>query len=128
MKLTQKELYAALGELVSQIEACGASTELTNASSLACDIRRSVGNQWNPADEHAAKRVRTDMRQKYVSAVLRVFPDAVMLRKHGPDIGDQWQVMSSTSTDAVLLGADTCEITAWYSAVYHNSVRYHKSA
>lgn len=127
MKLTQKELYAALGELISKIEGCGASTELTNASSLACDIHRSIGNQWNKPDEYSAKRVRTELRDKYTSAVLRVFPDAVLLRKHGPDIGDQWQVMSSTNPDAVLLGADTCEITAWYSAMHHNSVRYHKA-
>jgi hypothetical protein len=57
-KLNQEELYAALGKLIEQIEAYGASTELTNAVVLASDIKHSVGNRWNTASEYAAERVR----------------------------------------------------------------------
>ncbi|MES2995872.1 MAG: hypothetical protein V4733_03590 [Verrucomicrobiota bacterium] len=57
--LNQEELYFALGKLVDHIEACGASTELTNAVVLAHDIRQAVGNQFNEADGFAADRVRS---------------------------------------------------------------------
>lgn len=58
MKLTQSEFYAALLLLITKIEACGASTELTNAVSLAADIAGSVGNESNPPSEFAAERVK----------------------------------------------------------------------
>ncbi len=57
-KLNQPELYAALGELIQKIEACGASSELTAAVVLASDIKQAVGNQWNEASAFAADRVR----------------------------------------------------------------------
>ena len=58
MMLKPHELHAALGILIHRIEACGGSPELTAAVMLASDIRQSVGNRWNPANEYAAQRVR----------------------------------------------------------------------
>lgn len=58
IQLNQEELYALLRELVSRIEACGASPELTNAVVLASDIAKAVGNQWNEPSTFAAERVR----------------------------------------------------------------------
>lgn len=56
--LTHEEIFQALGKLMERIEDCGASPELTAAVMLAEDIRCSIGNQWNPANEYAAQRVR----------------------------------------------------------------------
>lgn len=57
-KATDPEfLFAALGEIVNRIELCGASIELTNAVSLASDLRQAIGNQWNYANTFALKRV-----------------------------------------------------------------------
>lgn len=56
--LNQEEIYAALGLAMQKIEAAGASVELTNAVIVVGDIRRAIGNRWNPADEYAAQRVR----------------------------------------------------------------------
>ncbi|MCK4870776.1 MAG: hypothetical protein KAS93_06675 [Gammaproteobacteria bacterium] len=55
--MEQELLYAALGEIVDRIEGCGASPELTHAVSFASDLRRSVGNRYNPKDEYALTRV-----------------------------------------------------------------------
>ena len=49
--------WPALGELVDRIEVCGASPELTHAVTLASDLMRAVGNQWNPRDKQAVERV-----------------------------------------------------------------------
>lgn len=57
MKLQPHELFAALHKLVDKIEACGASTELTDAVVFATDIMSATGNEHNPANEFAAKRV-----------------------------------------------------------------------
>jgi hypothetical protein len=58
-KATDEEfLFMALGEIVDRIERCGASTELTNAVSLASDLRQAIGNQWNPANAYALERVK----------------------------------------------------------------------
>lgn len=56
--LDQEELFAALGLLLTKIEMCGASTQLTDAVCLCSDIRQSVGNRWNAPNQHAAERVR----------------------------------------------------------------------
>jgi hypothetical protein len=56
--LDQEELFQSLGKLIERIEACGGSTALTHAVMLAADIRHAIGNQWNPANEYAAQRVR----------------------------------------------------------------------
>lgn len=56
--LTQEELYAAMGKLINHIEACGGSPQLTTTVMLASDISQAIGNQWNPANEYAAQRVR----------------------------------------------------------------------
>jgi hypothetical protein len=65
-KATDPEfLYAALGAIVALIERCGASIELTQASSLAAELRRAVGNQWNTADAYALERVKTCLRGQY---------------------------------------------------------------
>jgi hypothetical protein len=56
--LNQEELYAAMGKLINHIEACGGSPQLTTTVMLASDINQAIGNQWNPASEHAAQRVR----------------------------------------------------------------------
>ncbi len=55
--IDQNTLYEALGEIVNRIEACGASPELTDAVSLASDLRQAVGNDFNPADSFAFDRV-----------------------------------------------------------------------
>lgn len=55
--LPREALYGALRELVRRIEVCGASPELTNASSLACDLMDTVGNQFNPPRPDAVARV-----------------------------------------------------------------------
>ena len=57
MKLKPHEIHAALGTLITLIERCGASSELTGAVTLTSDLRQAVGNRWNPADDYAAKRV-----------------------------------------------------------------------
>ncbi len=53
----QETMFAALGELALRIECCGASLELTRASSLCNDIRQAVGNKYNPPNHYAADRV-----------------------------------------------------------------------
>lgn len=58
MKLTQQELYAALGLLIDRIEHLGASTELTAVSMFACEIKNAVGNEHNRANAYDANRVR----------------------------------------------------------------------
>jgi hypothetical protein len=50
-------LFAALGQVVNRIEACGASPELTSAVCLASDLRQAVGNQYNKPNPFALKRV-----------------------------------------------------------------------
>lgn len=81
-KLSQAELYAAIGKLMERIEACGASTELTNAVTLASDIRQAVGNQWNKANEFAADRVRENIADG------RTFTDSLRC-KECPEIPGQ---------------------------------------
>ncbi|WP_454262137.1 hypothetical protein [Pseudoxanthomonas mexicana] len=51
-------LHSALYALCLRIEACGASPALTEAVTLASDLMRAVGDPDNPADPHAADRVR----------------------------------------------------------------------
>ena len=51
-------VFAALQELGIRIERCGASLQLTHASSLCSDLRSAVGNKHNPPDNYAARRVR----------------------------------------------------------------------
>lgn len=55
--VSQELLFEALGKIVEKIEACGASTELTSAVCLVSDLRQAVGNQYNPANKYALKRV-----------------------------------------------------------------------
>jgi len=55
--LDKEFLYDSLDELARRIEACPASPEQTHASSFACDLRRAVGNQFNPTDPYSLLRV-----------------------------------------------------------------------
>ena len=57
-------LYSALRELVRRIEVCGASPELTHASSLACDLMYSVGNKFNAPYPDALTRVNSALGQQ----------------------------------------------------------------
>ena len=57
-------LFSVLGEIVSRIERCGASLELTSAVSLAFDLKQAIGNQWNPANPYALERVCAELEQK----------------------------------------------------------------
>ncbi len=50
-------IYKAIGEIVDRIEDCGASPELTHAVTMAGDLRRAIGNEYNPADPYALCRV-----------------------------------------------------------------------
>lgn len=53
--------HGALSELISRIERCGASPELTQAVTLCSDLMLSVGNRWNPPDKYAQQRVRVEL-------------------------------------------------------------------
>ena len=57
----QEFLFVTLGEIIDRIERCGASPELTNAVSLASDLRQAVGNQWNPSNAYAFERVKATL-------------------------------------------------------------------
>ncbi|HEY9462835.1 MAG TPA: hypothetical protein VIR54_07080 [Vicinamibacterales bacterium] len=55
-------LFAALRLVIQRIEECGASPELTRASSVACDLLYAVGNQFNPPRSDARERVEAALR------------------------------------------------------------------
>lgn len=59
--LEQNEIYSALSEIGARIEACGCSEYLTHAVSLVSDLRRAIGNDWNPADAYSAEIVRREL-------------------------------------------------------------------
>ena len=64
MKIDEKArdfLHDALGEIVDRIEKCGASPELTNAVSLAADLRMAIGNKFNKPDVFALGRVEQEL-------------------------------------------------------------------
>lgn len=61
-------VHSALYLLCRRIEACGASPELTHAVTLASDLMRAVGNQYNPADPFAAERVRQAVKNDLPAA------------------------------------------------------------
>ena len=52
-------LFIAIGEIVDRIERCGASPELTDAVSLASDLRFAIGNKFNNANIYAYERVKS---------------------------------------------------------------------
>lgn len=60
-------LFDGLLLLCRRIEACGASPELTHAVTLAGDLMRAVGNQYNPADPYATERVRNAVEEARVA-------------------------------------------------------------
>lgn len=59
--INQDFLHKAIGEIIDRIEACGASPALTHAVTLAVDLRRAIGNQYNPADPYALVRVAAEV-------------------------------------------------------------------
>lgn len=56
--LTRDELFDALGIAMERIEKTPPCIASTDAVTLVGDVRRTVGNQWNPRDPYAAQRVR----------------------------------------------------------------------
>ena len=56
-------LHNALQEIVNRIELCGASPSLTNAVSLASDLRQSVDVN-NVSREYALQRVKQELRHE----------------------------------------------------------------
>lgn len=83
MNIRQDFIYKALGEIINRIEACGASTELTNAVSLAADLKQSIGNKFNPANTYAFERVKKQLelttvsyqQDEYLAFEYRIFKD-----------------------------------------------------
>lgn len=61
--LEPNSLFAALREIVGRIEDCGASPKLTDAVSLASDLRRAIGNTNNPACPYAFRRVKSTLTE-----------------------------------------------------------------
>jgi hypothetical protein len=57
-------LFDALGEILDRIEACGASTELTNAVSFTGDLRSAIGNKSNPGNDFSLDRVITQLTER----------------------------------------------------------------
>jgi len=92
MKLNQEELYAALGLAMEKIEAAGGSRELTDAVVIVGDIRQSIGNRWNRADEYAAQRVRDQIKMppspiEEARQLMQPVVKYVQAVKHGVPIG-----------------------------------------
>lgn len=65
--VSQELLFDAMGLAVETIEAAGASTELTDAGIIVADIRRIIGNRWNPSDPYAVERVRRYLKDRGIS-------------------------------------------------------------
>ena len=62
-KDTQELLYSVVGEILFRIEHCGASVEITSASSLASDLKQAIGNQWNEPDAYALQRIQKAIKK-----------------------------------------------------------------
>ena len=54
VRLNKELIFDALGEIIDRIERCGASLELTNAVTLASDLRQAIGY---PGNKYALERV-----------------------------------------------------------------------
>lgn len=54
-------IYDALREVIYRIEKCGASTELTNAVSLASDLCSAIGSSYNKPSFFAKERVKKEL-------------------------------------------------------------------
>lgn len=59
--LDQEFLYKALIEICYRIERCGASPELTHAVSMVSDLIQAIGNKWNPSNNYALERVKSEL-------------------------------------------------------------------